>query len=81
MIPSLKEGTKGDPGKDIEETGDYWLDEKAHSATLNEAGIRKIEQMLRVENLYDPQMLPVLHAVNQALLAHTLKKRDVDEVV
>ncbi|MCZ6785409.1 MAG: preprotein translocase subunit SecA [Proteobacteria bacterium] len=81
VIPSLKEGTKGEPSKDIEETGDYWLDEKAHSATLNEAGIHKIEQMLRVSNLYDPQMLPVLHAVSQALMAHTLKKRDVDYVV
>ena len=37
--------------------------------------------MLNVPNLYEPEMMPVLHAVNQALLAHTLKKRDVDYVV
>ena len=81
LIPSLKAGTKGEPSKGIEETGDYWLDEKAHSATLTEVGIHKVEKMLGVPNLYDPQMLPILHAVNQALSAHTLKKKDVDYIV
>ena len=81
LIPSLKAGTKGEPNKGIEETGDYWLDEKSHSATLTEGGIRKVEKLLGVENLYDPSMLPVLHAVSQALLAHTLKRLDVDYVV
>ncbi len=81
LIPSLRAGTKGDVSKGIEETGDYWIDEKAHSATLTEAGIHKVEKMLGVPNLYDPQMLPVLHAVNQALVAHTLKKKDVDYLV
>ena len=57
------------------------MDEKSHSATLTEAGVHKVEKMLGVENLYDPQMIPVLHAVNQALIAHTLKKRDVEYVV
>ena len=65
IIPRLKEGTKGEVSKAIEETGDFWLDEKAHSATLTEVGVRKVEQMLGVENLYDPQMVPVLHAVNR----------------
>ncbi|HLB25822.1 MAG TPA: preprotein translocase subunit SecA, partial [Nitrospirota bacterium] len=46
-----------------------------------EAGVHKVEQMLRIENLYDPQMLPVLHAVSQALAAHQLKRRDVEYVV
>jgi preprotein translocase subunit SecA len=81
IIPELKEGTKGEHSKDIEETGDFWLDEKAHSATLTEEGVHRVEQLMRVENLYDPQMVPVLHAVNQALTAHALKKRDVDYVV
>jgi preprotein translocase subunit SecA len=81
VIPQLVEGTKGEAQKEIEETGDFWVDEKAHSATLTEEGVHKVEKMLRVENLYDPQMAPVIHAVNQALTAHTLKKRDVDYVV
>jgi preprotein translocase subunit SecA len=81
LIPRLERGEKGEVAKDIEETGDFWVDEKAHSATLTEQGVRKVEEMLRIENLYDPQMLPVLHGVNQALSAHQLKRRDVDYVV
>ena len=81
VMPNLSPGTKGEPSKGIEETGDYWLDEKAHGATLTEAGIHKTEKILGVPNLYDPSLLPVLHAVSQALVAHTLKKVDVDYVV
>jgi preprotein translocase subunit SecA len=81
VIPRLRAGEKGDYNEGIEETGDYWIDEKAHSATLTEAGVHKVEKLLRMQNLYDPQMIPVLHAVNQALVAHTLKKRDVEYVV
>ncbi|MBW2229707.1 MAG: preprotein translocase subunit SecA [Deltaproteobacteria bacterium] len=81
VIPTLKAGTQGEPSKGIEETGDYWLDEKAHNATLTEEGVHKVEQMLRIDNLFDPSMMPVIHAVNQALVAHTLKKIDVEYVV
>jgi preprotein translocase subunit SecA len=81
LIPRLVKGTKGEVQKEIEETGDFWVDEKAHSATLTEEGVHKVEKLLRIENLYDPQMAPVLHAVQQALSAHTLKRRDVDYVV
>jgi preprotein translocase subunit SecA len=81
VIPRLHAGEKGDRNTGVEETGDFWIDEKAHSATLTEEGVHKVEKMLGVENLYDPQMIPVLHAVNQALVAHSLKKRDVDYVV
>jgi len=81
VIPRLTAGSKGDVKKGIAESGDYWVDEEHHQATLTEEGVRKVEQLLHIENLYDPQVLPVLHAVNQALVAHTLKKRDVDYVV
>ena len=81
VIPRLAVGTKPDVKKEIPETGDYWVDEEHHSATLTEEGVKKVEQMLRIENLYDPQMIRVLHAINQALQAHTLKKVDVDYVV
>jgi preprotein translocase subunit SecA len=81
VIPRLHEGTKGEASKEIEETGDYWLDEKASTAMLTDDGVLKVQKMLGVDNLYEPQMLPVLHAVNQALSAHTLKKRDVEYVV
>ncbi len=81
VIPKLRAGTKGDVKSGTPEHGDYWVDEEHHQATLTEEGVHHVEQILRVENLYDPQLLPVLHAVNQALIAHTLKKRDVDYVV
>jgi len=81
IIPLLKAGTKGEAAKGIEETGDYWIDEKTHSATLTEEGVHKAEKLLSVENLFDPRAMTILHAVNQALIAHTLKKRDVDYVV
>jgi preprotein translocase subunit SecA len=81
VIPRLVAGEKGDQKAGVEETGDYWIDEKSSSATLTELGVHKVEQMLGVENLYDPQMMPVLHGVTQALVAHTLKKLDVDYVV
>jgi preprotein translocase subunit SecA len=81
LIPSLSLGEAGEPSKGIEETGDYWIDEKTHNASFTEQGIHKVEKMLRVDNLYDPQMLPVLHAMQQALMAHSLKRVDVDYVV
>jgi len=81
LIPSLQAGVAPEPAKGIEESGDFWIDEKAHSATFTDAGMAKVEKMLRVDNLYDPQMLPVLHAMQQALMAHTLKRADVDYVV
>jgi preprotein translocase subunit SecA len=81
VIPRLAKGTKGDVKKEIEDTGDYWVDEEHHSAALTEDGIHKVEQILRIENLYEPEMMPVLHAVQQSLVAHTLKKVDVEYVV
>ena len=81
LIPSLSEGKAAEPAKGIEETGDYWVEEKSHSATFTDEGIHKCERMLRVENLFEPGMLPVLHALQQALMAHSLKRIDVDYVV
>jgi preprotein translocase subunit SecA len=62
-------------------TGDYEIDEKARSVHLTEEGTDKIEAYLRVENLYAPENLMVLHHVTQALRANTIYKRDVDYVV
>jgi preprotein translocase subunit SecA len=60
---------------------DYTVDEKARSAVLTEEGVAKAEKLLKVENLYDPKYIELLHHVNQALKAHTLFKRDVDYIV
>ncbi len=60
---------------------DYQIDEKQQTAVLTEEGVAHAEQLLGVENLYDPEMMETLHAVNQGLRAHTLYKRDVEYVV
>jgi preprotein translocase subunit SecA len=60
---------------------DFTVDEKARSAVMTEEGIAKAEQLLKVDNLYDPKYIEILHHVNQALKAHTLFKRDVDYIV
>ena len=60
---------------------DYQVDEKHRTATLTEEGVGRSENLLSVENLYDPSNMEILHHVNQALKAHTLYKRDVEYVV
>jgi preprotein translocase subunit SecA len=60
---------------------DFTIDEKARSATLTEEGVAQAETLLKVENLYDPKNIDLLHHVQQALKAHTLFKRDVDYIV
>ncbi len=59
----------------------YKVDEKAKSSTLTEEGVALGEELLNVENLYDPSNIESLHHLNQALKAHTLFKRDVDYIV
>jgi preprotein translocase subunit SecA len=59
----------------------YTVDEKEKQALLTDEGVEKVEQLLNVDNLYDPENIETLHHVNQALRAHVLFKRDVDYVV
>ena len=60
---------------------DYTVDEKVRSAVMTEEGIAKAEKILKVDNLYDPKYIELLHHINQALKAYTLFKRDVDYIV
>jgi preprotein translocase subunit SecA len=66
---------------------DYEVDEKQRTVTLTEAGMEKIETLLRDagqlkgESLYDVENVSVVHHVNQALRAHTLFTRDKDYIV
>jgi len=83
VIPRLKKGVRKERQGDApaEESGDYWVDEKSRSAVLTEGGVAKVERMLGVTNLYDPNHIDTLHHVNQALKAHALFQRDVDYIV
>jgi preprotein translocase subunit SecA len=60
---------------------DYTIDEKAKTAVLTEEGVAAAEKIIKVDNLYDPRYIELLHHINQALKAHTLFKRDVDYIV
>ena len=59
----------------------YTIDEKLRTVALTEEGVTKVEQLLGIDNLYDPRNILLVHHVNQALKAHTLFKRDVEYVV
>ena len=59
----------------------YTIDEKSRSVILTEVGVTRCEQLVGVENLYDPTHIEKLHRLTQALRAHTLYKRDVDYVI
>jgi len=60
---------------------DFTIDEKARSIVMTEEGIAKAENILKVDNLYDPKHIEILHHINQGLKAHNLFKRDVDYIV
>ena len=60
---------------------DFSVDEKAKRSVLTDEGAAKIEGLLGITSLYDPENAETSHHVNQALHARTLMKRDVDYVV
>ncbi len=68
-------------GADLGAGFDYIVDEKAHTATLTDAGINKSERLLGVRSLYDDISGEWVHHITQAIRAHTLYKKDVDYVV
>jgi len=59
----------------------YTVEEKTKSCAFNEEGVAKAEELLKVENLYDPENIDILHHLTQALKAHVMFKKDVDYVV
>jgi preprotein translocase subunit SecA len=60
---------------------DYTIDEKSRTVVLSEEGVSRVEDYLKVQNLYEPKNIEILHHVNQALKAHSLFRRDVDYLV
>ncbi|MBB5348792.1 preprotein translocase subunit SecA [Desulfoprunum benzoelyticum] len=59
----------------------YTVDEKARQVSLTDDGVALGEELLEVDNLYDPGSIEKLHHLNQALKAHVLFQRDVDYIV
>ncbi len=65
----------------IDEGIDYIVDEKAKTATLTPAGVKKAEKYFDVENLTDPENITLQHHINQAIKANGVMKRDIEYVV
>ncbi|WP_240192058.1 preprotein translocase subunit SecA [Desulforhopalus vacuolatus] len=59
----------------------YTVDEKSRTVSLTEEGIALGEELLKVDNLYDPVNIEKLHHLNQSLKAHMLFQKDVDYIV
>ena len=68
VIPKLKKDTH------------FTVDEKARSAMFTEDGVIYVQEILKIENLYNVENSNLLHHLNQALKAHNLFKLDVDYV-
>ncbi len=66
---------------ELDPATDYTIEEKSHTAVLTDAGIVKIQKLLKVDNLFDIENMDKLHHVNQALRAHTLFHADKEYVV
>lgn len=68
-------------GEDIEESGDFIVNEKEKVVNLTEDGVKKVENFFHIENLADPENLEIQHNIILALRAHNLMFRDQDYVV
>jgi len=93
IIPKLKPGAvvqgavKAEDRERLETTGDFIVDEKSKTVQLTETGMAKAEEYLNhrlvpgSNGMYDPQNMPLLHHIHQALRAHTLFRLDVDYMI
>ncbi|MCI6637759.1 MAG: preprotein translocase subunit SecA [Lachnospiraceae bacterium] len=68
-------------GEEIEETGDFIVNEKDKIVTLTEQGVKKVEQFFHIDNLSDPENLEIQHNIILALRAHNLMFKDRDYIV
>jgi preprotein translocase subunit SecA len=83
VIPHLVRGEviEGkEPGEKYT-TGDFTVDEKHRSTALTEEGVLRVERLLGIGNMYEPQNVEWNHHIQQALKAHIIFQRDKDYVV
>jgi preprotein translocase subunit SecA len=83
IVPKLIKGEEipGPPGEPAELTGDYVVDEKHRNITVTDEGWEKVEQLLGIGNIADPENWDMKHHVETAIKAHALYHRDVEYVV
>ncbi len=68
-------------GIEIEETGDFVVNEKDKVVNLTQDGVAKVERFFKIQNLADAENLEIQHNIILALRAHNLMHRDQDYVV
>src|SRR5258708_6244474 len=82
IIPSLERGEEIQKSLDEKVwTGDYTVDEKHRTITVTDEGWEKVEKLLGIGNIADPDNWDLKHHVETAIKAHALYRRDVDYVV
>ena len=81
IIPKLELGEFTETVDTKTYTGDYTIDEKARNITVTDEGWEKIEGLLGIGNIADPENWDLKHHVEVAIKAHTLYRRDVEYVV
>src|ERR1700691_2047575 len=83
IIPKLEKGEEIDvaPGEPKQYTGDFVVDEKHRNITVTDVGWEKVEGLLGIGNIADPENWDLKHHVETAVKAHALYKKDVEYVV
>ncbi len=81
IIPQIEEGELIETLETKTWSGDYVVDEKARAITVTDEGWEKIEGLLGIGNIADPENWDMKHHVEVAIKAHSLYKRDVEYVV
>jgi preprotein translocase subunit SecA len=83
IIPKLEKGEEKDtaPGEPKILTGDFVVDEKHRNITVTDEGWEKVEGILGIGNIADPENWDLKHHVETAVKAHALYRRDVEYVV
>src|SRR3990167_1910686 len=67
--------------KTLKKDEDYKVDEKDRVVTLTDSGMKKMEKMLGLDNIYDPKTTNLVHHLEEALKAHALFNKNKDYVV
>ncbi|HTK95902.1 MAG TPA: preprotein translocase subunit SecA [Terriglobales bacterium] len=83
IIPKLEQGEEIEQGQGEEKilTGDFVVDEKHRTIAVTDPGWEKVEKLLGIGNIADPENWDLKHHVETAIKAHALYRRDVEYVV
>ncbi len=80
LIPQLVEGELIETVESKTWSGDYVVDEKARAITVTDEGWEKVEKLLGIDNIADPENWDMKHHIEVAIKAHSLYRRDVEYV-